>query len=107
MSSTTVDCGLIRFSTNELPERDRLSFWREHWARAAIHCDVEVGSGLPFHADAELLLWPDLRVLWSRESPMRYSRSRKQAADGDDSFVFLIRQDGSSSVSQRGRDVSL
>ena len=30
-----------------------------------------------------------------------------QAADGDDSLVFLIRQDGTSSVSQRGRDVSL
>ncbi len=107
MSSTTADSGLIRFSTNELPERDRLPFWREHWARAALHCDVEVELDLPFHADAELFLWPDLRVLWSSESPMRYSRSRKQAADGDDSFVFLIRQDGSSSVSQRGRDVSL
>jgi AraC-like DNA-binding protein len=38
---------------------------------------------------------------------MRYWRSRGQAADGDDSLVLLIRQDGTSSVSQRGRDVSL
>ena len=38
---------------------------------------------------------------------MRYWRSRGQAADGDDSLVFLIRQGGASSVSQRGRDVSL
>ena len=38
---------------------------------------------------------------------MRYWRSRGQAADGDDLLVLLIRQDGTSSVSQRGRDVSL
>jgi AraC-like DNA-binding protein len=107
MHSATVDCGLIRFSTSDLPERDRLPAWREFWVRGTVNCDVEVGSDLPFHAEAELLVWPDLRALWSKESPMRYWRSRGQAADGDDSLVFLIRQDGTSSVSQRGRDVSL
>ncbi len=107
MCSVTSDCGLIRFSTTHVPKRDRLPFWREHWARGAVNCDVEVDSGLPFRAEAELLLWPDLRAFWSKESPMRYSRSRGQAADGDDSVVFLIRQDGFSTVAQRGRDVSL
>jgi len=107
MRSATAGCDLIRFSTSEVAERDRLPFWREYWARAVVHSDVEVESDLPFHAEAELLLWPDLRALWSKEPPLRYSRSRGQAADGDDSLVFLIRRDGSSTVSQRGRDVSL
>jgi AraC-like DNA-binding protein len=75
--------------------------------RGTVNCEVEVGSDLPFHAEAELLVWPELRALWSKEPPMRYWRSRGQAADGDDSLVFLIRLDGTSSVSQRGRDVSL
>ncbi len=107
MRSAMVDCSPIRFSTNELQERDHLPAWRELWARGAVNCDVEVESDSPFHAEAELLVWPDLRALWSKELPMRYWRSRAQAADGDDSLVFLIRQDGTSSVSQRGRDVSL
>ena len=107
MRSATTDCSLIRLSTNELPERDRVPAWREFWARGAVNCDVKVESDSPFHAEAELLVWPDLRALWSKESPMRYWRSGGQAADGDDSLVFLIRQDGASSVSQRGRDVSL
>ena len=38
---------------------------------------------------------------------MHYSRSPSQAADGDDSLVFLLRQGGSSAVSQRGNEVTL
>jgi AraC-like DNA-binding protein len=102
------DSALKRFSTSDLPKRDRFPFWRDFFAGQIVHCDVEVTSDIErFHAEAELLVWPEFRVLWSKEAPMHYSRSPSQAADGDDSLVFLIRQDGSSAVSQRGHDVSL
>jgi hypothetical protein len=107
MDPLATDYAIQRFSTRGLAERDRVSFWRDFFAGEIVHCDVEVEPELPFHAEAELLAWPGLRALWSKESSMRYSRSRAQAADGDDSLVFLIRQSGSSAVSQRGRDVSL
>jgi AraC-like DNA-binding protein len=102
------DSALKRFSSSDLPQRDRFPFWRDFFAGQIVHCDVEVTSEIErFHAEAELLVWPELRVLWSKEAPMHYSRSRSQAADGDDSLVFLLRQGGSSSVSQRGNEVAL
>ena len=106
MGSPEKDFALQRFSTADLAARDRVPFWHDFWGEV-VHSDVEIESDQPFHAEAELLAWTDLRVLWSKETPMRYSRSRAQAADGDDSLVFLIRQSGSSTVSQRGHDVLL
>ena len=102
------DSALKRFSTSDLPKRDRFPFWRDFFAGQIVHCDVEVTSDIErFHAEAELLVWPELRVLWSKEAPMHYARSRSQAADGDDSLVFLLRQGGSSAISQRGNEVAL
>ena len=77
------------------------------FARQVIHADVEPQLGLPVQAEASTLRLPGLSVLWSKETPMRYSRSRSQAADGDDSVILLIRQGGFSTLSQRGQDVSL
>jgi AraC-like DNA-binding protein len=97
----------LRFSTSDLPEGERLSFWSDFFANQFVHCDVEVADDEPFHAEAEVLIWPGLQALWSKETAMRYSRSAKQAADGNDSLVLLIRQTGLSVISQRGHDVTL
>src|ERR1700740_2505922 len=82
------------FSTRNLPERERVAYWRDCFARGVVNSDVEIDSDLVFHAEAELLVWPELRALWSRETAMKYSRSRTQAADGDDTFVFIVRLGG-------------
>jgi len=97
----------LRFSTSDLPERDRVPFWSDFFAKQLLHCNVEVAGDGPFHAEAEVLIWPGLQALWSKETAMRYSRSAKQAGDGNDSLVFLIRQSGLSVISQRGCEVSL
>jgi AraC-like DNA-binding protein len=97
-----------RFSTSDLPEKERLPFWADFFADQFVHCKVEAAGDEQFHAEAEVLIWPGLRALWSKETAMRYSRSAKHAAaDGNDSLVFLIRQAGHSFISQRGHDVSL
>src|SRR3954463_6257705 len=104
----SANSALKRFSTSDLPQHDRFPFWRDFFADQIVHCDVKATSDIErFHAEAKLLVWPELRVLWSKEAPMHYSRSRSQAADGDDSLVLLLRQGGSSAVSQRGNAVAL
>ena len=100
----TADFAPIRYSTNDLPERERFSFLARFFRKpnSALRC--EVTSDIErFHAEAELLVWPELRVLWSKEAPMHYSRSRGQAADGDNSLIFLLDKAGSSALSQRGQ----
>ena len=96
-----------RFSTHDLPERERVAYWRDCFARGVVNSDVEIDSDPAFHAEAELLVWPELSALWSRETAMSYSRSRSQAADGDDKFVLIVRLSGVSTLSQGGKEVSL
>jgi AraC-like DNA-binding protein len=107
MAPDKADSRILRFSTADLPEGERLPFWREFFAREIVHADVEPQADCSLQAEAIVLELPRLGVLWTKETPMRYSRSRSQAADGDDSVVVLIRKNGFSTLSQGGREVSL
>lgn len=101
------DFSIQRYSTRKLPERERVAYWRDCFGRGVVKSDIEIDSDLVFHAEAELLVWPQLRALWSRETAMKYSRSQTQAADGEDTFVLIVRRGGISTLSQRGREVTL
>jgi len=94
------------FSTAELPATDREAFWSDSFADVIVKCDIEVDADKQFCAEADLLTWPGLSILWSKETPMRYVRSPSRAADGDDSVVLLIRQRGMSNITQGGRDAT-
>ena len=98
---------IINFSTSDLPERDRLSFWRETFARRVVLAEIEADANLAFHAEATLFAWPGLRVIWGNSSPARMLRRAPLVADGDDSFAVLIRQHGSLTMAQRGDEVAL
>ena len=42
MQSSESDFASRRFSTASLPERQRLSFWRDFFGQEIVHCDIEV-----------------------------------------------------------------
>jgi AraC-like DNA-binding protein len=108
MRSPAADFAPLRYSTINLPERDRLPFWREFFARKVVLCEIEVESGLPFQAEATLLEWPGLRAVWAETyTPQRLRRTREMVAEGDDSFALLIKQRGLMAVSQLGGDLLL
>ena len=102
MVSDKADGALLRFSTDDLSDRDRLPFWRDFFARQIAHVDIQPSSDLPFHAEATLLAWPGLRAQWISGSPMRLERTAKMAADGDDSLVLLVATSGRLTITQRG-----
>jgi AraC-like DNA-binding protein len=108
MSLDNSDITLLRFSTSDLPERDRLSYWRELFGRQIAHVEVEPLSGLAFQADARVLALAGLRVMWANlSSDMYMRRTRQLLSDGDDSIGLVIKQSGLLNMTQRDRDVSL
>jgi AraC-like DNA-binding protein len=107
MASDKADSALLRFSTDDLPDRDHLPFWRDFFARQIAHVDIQPISDLPFHAEATLLAWPGLRAQWISGSPVRLERTTKMLADGDDSLVLLIATSGRLTITQRGSEVLL
>ena len=107
MPAEAADFAPVRFSTRELPERDRLSMWREEFGRGVVRTDIEPLPGPPFRAEATLRALPGLRTIVYTGSPVCNRRTPAHAADGDDCIGLFVNLGRRATASQRGRDVVL
>ncbi|UVK53600.1 AraC family transcriptional regulator [Mesorhizobium sp. AR02] len=80
----------FRFSTDDLPERDRLSIWREAYGRSIVKLDLEPASDEPLHVTGCIQALPNLAIASFSCSPTRVTRTRAQASDGNDDLVLVI-----------------
>ncbi len=98
---------LLKFSTESLPARDRVSTWREVFCRAVVKMDiVELGEG-PFRSECNIRVLPDLKIWSCSVTPSELRRTKSLAADGDDSLVLCIVKNGQTTVAQRNQQLSL
>ena len=97
----------FRLSTDDLPDKDRVAMWRDHCCRVLMKLDIEpIGdTRLEYSILARDL--PGVRVMSTASSPVRIIRTHEYLADGNDDLVFIINQTGKTTVTARGRDVSL
>lgn len=108
MPAPALDFAPVRFSTSNLPERDRLSRWREEFARGIVRVDMEpMASHLPFHAEATLQALPGVRTVMCSGSAARITCTKAMAAESDDSIGLLVNLGPEAAVAQGGRDVRL
>jgi AraC-like DNA-binding protein len=94
------------FSTQAIPERERVLRWREEFGRSILHIDIEPLSDAPFHAHATLRAVGGVRTLLFKGSAMRIRRARADLADNDES-IGLILNCNAAEFSQLGRNVVL
>jgi AraC-like DNA-binding protein len=97
----------FRFTTDALPERERLPVWREEFGRTLVRIDIEPLSDETLHAEAEVRALPGLRTLRFKGSRMRFHRTRSMAAAGDDSIGLILSHDAGTSLSHRNCDFTL
>jgi AraC-like DNA-binding protein len=97
----------LHFTTRTIPERQRLSRWREEFGRGIVRVDFEPVTDAPFHAEAILYTLPGVRIGVLRGSAVRSIRTQALCADGDDAVGFIINARRRWIASQRGRDVAL
>lgn len=108
MSAVDPDCLALQFSTRDVPERDRLSFWRDFFCRKVIQVEVDSEDHEPFEAGVSLLSCPGLQVMWANTSvPVQLLRTHEMVADGTDSIAILISRTGSIALRQREQEVFL
>jgi AraC-like DNA-binding protein len=107
MATASIEFASLRFSTRELPERERIRLWREEIGRSLLRVDIESLSDLPFHAEATLQALPGLRTVAYTGSAVRLERTQAGVADGDDSIGIIVNLGESGAVTQRGREVAL
>ncbi|MPZ39247.1 MAG: hypothetical protein GEU95_14550 [Rhizobiales bacterium] len=105
METQAADFKPVRFSTDDLPARDRIPVWRELFGRSVFHTEIEPAPDVPFHADLIVHSVPNLDLVTSIISPVRFSRTPALVADGNDDVGFFVStSDGT--AAQRGREIA-
>lgn len=94
-----------RFSTEALPERDRIAIWREEFGRQVARCDFEA-LDVHFYADIIQRVAPDVSVMTASHAALRVKRTHEMLADGDSSVVFHV-STCRGVTSQCGKDVDI
>jgi AraC-like DNA-binding protein len=97
----------LHFSTEHLPEQDRVGLWREVFGRSVLRLDIEPLPGVPFSSDLKVYPLPGLTLVSAAMCGMREQRTRELTADGNDSIGFAINLSGPFIASRRGDDVVL
>lgn len=96
----------FRFSTDELPERDRLPIWREAYGRNIVKLDLEPFGDGPLRIEGLIHTLPNLAIASLSSSPARVTRTKAQASDSNDDLVFVI-TDGDVMFRQSTKEVEL
>jgi AraC-like DNA-binding protein len=94
----------MRFSTGDLPQKDRLPYFRETFSRGTCNIDFVPLVDEPFHAEVNIALLPGCSLVLSKSLPARYLRTPEMLAGGSDDLILNIGLNGPSSIRQCGRE---
>jgi AraC-like DNA-binding protein len=97
---------MMRFSSAQLPERDRVPFFCDFIARKIGRLEIDPFSECPFHVDMASRRLTGLEIVTMRRSPLRLSRTKELVSDGDNRLVLQV-DDSEFVVSRSGREVAV
>lgn len=107
MAPSTPGSVSARFSSNAMPEPDRLAIWHDLIGRMLLHIDIEPLPGVPLDIEAALNELPNLRLMACTSAGSRFERKLNTIADGNDDFGLIVNLGGTAVVSQRRQEVEL
>ncbi len=95
---------IVEFSTDELPEQDRIAIWREHYGQIMLRVDLEPARDTAFHACIRSFTLPGLQLMQASSSPVKISRAGRYLADGNDDILLAFNRAGPVVVGSGGRE---
>jgi AraC-like DNA-binding protein len=104
MTSASDPVASVRFSTAEVPLRDRLTAYRDMLGTSVGNFEVEATEDA-FAFSSNSLALPGLGIAQIRSSALRIERTRDMATDATRDLVLAVVHDGWASTTQRGREV--
>jgi AraC-like DNA-binding protein len=107
MTSARGDFRSLHFSSDALPECDRVAVWREVYGQTILRLDIEPMRDRRFQADITLRALPGLQLVAGMISGTRDTRTRALMADGNDDFGLALNWTGRSVAAQGGQETSL
>jgi AraC-like DNA-binding protein len=103
MGNDAADSG-IQFSTDSVPPRDRLPYFREALGRSFTRLDLGPYDDRPVRYEATVHGFDGLGVIWGRTNGNIGRRTQPLLTDGNDDFIFGTILSGCSLPSQVGRE---
>jgi AraC-like DNA-binding protein len=103
MGNDAADSG-IQFSTDSVPARERLSYFREALGRSFTRLDLGPYDDRPVRYEATVQGFDGLVVIWGRTNGNIGRRTQPLLTDGNDDFIFGTILSGCSLPSQVGRE---
>jgi len=97
----------MRFSSDELPPRERFDIWRDVVTRKLLRLAIDPLSDQPYRAKAALRYLPSLRVGFGRVGPAIHHRTRAIAAAENDDIALLVNLGGSFLVRRSGVELQI
>jgi len=107
MTSTVDSFAPLRFSTEDLPECDRMAICREVFGRYVVNLQLEGIPDVRFLQTATLRGMPGLSLMFGNSSGLRAERTRMLIPDGNDDIVLNVATEGVSHISQIGREATV
>jgi AraC-like DNA-binding protein len=96
------------FSTDDLPENNRLAWWRELFAQGTAKTDIKSLTDVSFSATILITGLPDCTLVHGTNNSLaEYKRTRAHLADGNTDLIFTTPLRGTGVVAQCGREVQL
>jgi len=99
MTDNTQPNPFLTFSTDDFPDRERLSAWRETYARNLIRIEPYPHEHQTFRSALKLCALPDISVCYGNTTAATYKRTK--ALTTSDEFLLLIFQEGGGAAFQR------
>jgi AraC-like DNA-binding protein len=106
-SSASFSTNAARFSTEGIPEKDRLGRLCEQYGRTVLRGDIKVAEGAAFEAQVESHTTPELRLLSTTFSPAQVTWNSANVATCSDDVALFVNRTSTIAVTSRGRDVIL
>lgn len=103
MEKDAADFG-IQFSTDLVPVRERLSYFREALGRSFTRLDLGPYDDRPVRYEATVRGFDGLGVIWGRTNGNIGRRTQPLLTDGNDDFIFGTILSGCTLPSQVGRE---
>ena len=102
------DAANFVLSTDDLPERDRVGYWREVIGRTILRMEVSPLPDKPLQVDlAGRIQLPGLVILRGANAGLRLERTPELLADGNDDLHLPLTVSGVSVAHLRGREVAV
>jgi AraC-like DNA-binding protein len=106
MPAAASDFTIMRFSTDALPERDRVPMLCDFIGPLVARVDIEPVPDQPLHFEMVARALPDLAISTLAFSAVRARRTRALLADGNDNCLFSWLRSPGNTIAQRGREMT-